>query len=50
MLKGLNLWGFVDLLGAILKRGATPGKAGCPALKETACHGSYVRANVGKLN
>jgi len=49
MLKGLNVCGFVRLLGTNAKTGAIQALDGLSILKETACHGSYVSANVGKL-
>jgi len=49
MLKGLNVWGFVRLPGSNAKTGAIQALSGLSVLKETACHGSYVSANVGKL-
>lgn len=49
MLKGLNVWGFDRLLGPNAKTGAIEGYGGLSVLKESACHGSYVSTNVGKL-
>lgn len=49
MLKGLNVWGFDHLLDPNAKTGAVEGYGGLSVLKETACHGSYVSTNVGKL-